>query len=254
MISAYQRTQCSTEPDQAVKSMPELTSFDRLLSNIHRVVTGWKSVLFSGFTKRPTEFSLSNFNLFNNWKEIKNCPIYDVQTTYAGTLEKRLSWTVFKDEQKRYYDPIRKQEKCTQLMGGTLLVHPISLLLSSMNKIFKIVTLAHFWHPGTANYSFKEKVVACLKDGILVAGMPVILLALEVAALYGALISPLDGAKVYAALEKLAFDEGLLAPCCQPLPSGKPRTNTWIQLISDQNGKCQFTHNTRKVYLLDQGK
>lgn len=122
--------------------------------------------------------------------------------------------------------------KCLGLVAATPIVHAIGLVLNLANRIAKIVSFAHFWHPSSEHYSLSERSWSLGKDLLRVALTPIIYIGLELSALYG-LILPDNGRKLYATFERCAFGKELLAPCFQPcatrhLGGGIPgKKNEW---------------------------
>lgn len=116
-------------------------------------------------------------------------------------------------------DPNVTRLKCLALATATPIVHAISTLLNLVNRIAKLVLLAHFWYPSLdKEYCFSKRAWTFGKDLLRVAFAPLTYIGLELSALYG-LILPKNGQKLYATLERCAFGDGLLAPCFQPNPT-----------------------------------
>ncbi len=122
--------------------------------------------------------------------------------------------------------------KCLALATATPIVQAISTLLNLANRIAKLVSFAHFWHPSQEQYCLRERAWSFGKDLLRVAFSPIIYVGLELSALYG-LILPNNGQKLYATFERAAFGKAVLAPCFQPHPTrhlfrGKPgEINGW---------------------------
>ncbi len=112
-------------------------------------------------------------------------------------------------------DPKVTRLKCLLLATATPIIHPIGLLLNLANRIAKLISFAHFWHPSAEHYSLNEKLWAVGKDLLRVASSPIIYISLELSALYG-LFLPNQARKLYATFERCAFGKALLAPCFQP--------------------------------------
>lgn len=143
--------------------------------------------------------------------------------------------------------PTTVRLKCAALFAGSIFVQPIGLTLNLVNRICKIVTFAHLWHPSKEQYDFKARLAEWGKDLLIVVTTPLILVGMLFSALYGATLSPYDGRKLYASFERFAysggyqfFDNGygskelhnyLLAPCFQP----KPRAHLGGGLIGQRN-------------------
>lgn len=129
------------------------------------------------------------------------------------------------------------RQKCGALFGASLVVQPIALTCSLLNRIGKVVTFAQLWNPSKtkAPYSFKARILEWVKDLFLIVATPFLLLGLIFAALYGAIARPYDGRKLFGTFERIAYSGGyqffkkehddpkqvqnyLLAPCFQPEP------------------------------------
>ena len=95
-------------------------------------------------------------------------------------------------------------------------------------RILKVASFSHFFirKEGEGVYSLKGRVKDLGKDLLKIVTTPILLVALELAAIYG-IFNPLDGRKLYASLEKLQVSsnyhfsimptsEKVLAPCFQP--------------------------------------
>lgn len=125
--------------------------------------------------------------------------------------------------------------KCAALFFATLTLQPIALTLNAVNRIAKLVTFAHFWYPSQGEYQFKARLKEFGKDLLIVATTPLIAVGMLLSSVYGATLSPLDGRKLYATFERLAYSGGyqafsvdgmdgkepnrcFIAPCLQPEP------------------------------------
>lgn len=124
--------------------------------------------------------------------------------------------------------------KCSALFAASWIVQPIGLTLNLLNRIAKIVAFAHLWSPSQEKYNFKARLGEWGKDILLVVFTPLILVGMVFSALYGAILFPYDGRKLYGSFERLAYTGGyqffgddfgeknphycILAPCFQPDP------------------------------------
>jgi hypothetical protein len=122
--------------------------------------------------------------------------------------------------------------KCVALFAASWIVQPVGLTLNLLNRIAKVATFAHLWYPSQKKYKFKARINEWEKDVLLVVTTPLILVGILFSALYGAILSPYDGRKLYGTFERLAYSGGyqffgvgyggknlhssLLAPCFQP--------------------------------------
>jgi hypothetical protein len=102
--------------------------------------------------------------------------------------------------------------KCALLTLGTPIVHATVGLAS---KIFHVITLSALRKGGG---TLKERFTEFGKDLARLVFLPLGIIALEAAALYG-VFSPYNGRKLYASLERACYKGYLLAPCFQPSPT-----------------------------------
>jgi len=86
-------------------------------------------------------------------------------------------------------------------------------------RILKLATLSHLWirKAGEDKYNFKARVKDAAVDLLKVAIHPIVIVGLELAAIYG-VFRPYDGRKLYASLERAQYGNHVLAPCFQPDP------------------------------------
>lgn len=160
---------------------------------------GYKSVLLQGFKNEGHPVKPIHFRPCNRW--VKD----DDYLIDNRSKEKYLGDS-----------PKVKRLKCLALSFGTPILHAISTVLMVANRIAKIVTFAHFWYPDkTVPYCFTARLSAWGKDLMKVIFAPIFYLGLELSVLYG-LAFPYDGGKLYASLERIAFNRFILAPCFQP--------------------------------------
>jgi len=171
----------------------------------NHLASRWGEIVTEGFND-PGECPVTgrHFLPCNAWKNTeRQCYILDLSTG------------------DRYINdsPSCKRQKCLALVGTAPLGQAVNLLLVLANRVGKLVTFAHFWHPDPdKEYSFLGRLVCLLKDLLLLALIPILYLGFFFAALYG-LILPNDGGKLFATLERVSFGKGVLAPCFQPEPS-----------------------------------
>lgn len=66
-------------------------------------------------------------------------------------------------------------------------------------------------------YNFTARLLDAGTDLLRIVAVPISLVGLELAALYG-ILSPYDGRKLYASIERLTYEKYILAPCFQPDP------------------------------------
>lgn len=190
-----------------------------LKDGAREVSRGYGQILLNGFDRGNGEpIKLSHFIPHNQWKAHKEWADYIIDQSNGDEY-----WID---------DPLMKKMKCLALAGATPLVQIGSLLLNMINRIIKLVTLAHFWYPSqNSNDSFKRRLSRFGEDALNAALTPIYYLGLELSALYG-LVRPYDGAKLYATFERCAFGKAFLAPCFQPQPTehffgGDPVSGVW---------------------------
>ncbi len=111
------------------------------------------------------------------------------------------------------------RQKCILLALATPLVHLAAAIKYIACRIFKLITAAYFRMSPAEGTSctFKAQVKEAAKDLIRIFTAPIALIALELSAFYG-IYSPYNGRKLYGSLERLQYDDFILAPCFQPNP------------------------------------
>ncbi len=120
---------------------------------------------------------------------------------------------------RRYWNesPNCVRVKCFLLTLGTPVVHTIAVLVNTAYRIVRLVSFFHFWKWSEAPYSLKERIKDAGIDALRIIASPVAIVALECAALYG-IVSPYNGRKLYASIERAQYNHFILAPCFQPEP------------------------------------
>ncbi len=110
--------------------------------------------------------------------------------------------------------------KCFLLTLGTPIVHSIASLANVAYRIVKLISFSHFWitKGSEKSYSFKERLKDAGKDLVRVITAPIVLVGLELAAIYG-MFTPYNGRKLYASIERTQYGNFILAPCFQPDPT-----------------------------------
>jgi hypothetical protein len=187
------------------------------------VFKGFGNVLLNRFNsdlpkKQQNSIQIAHFNPATQW-ETQGNRILDL-----GTNESYINDT---------HKTIRL--KCSALFIASFLVQPIGLSLNLLNRISKVALFLHFFKGSQQNSSFKASLIDSTKDLLIVVSTPFILVGMLFSSAYGATLSPLDGRKLYATFERLAYSGGvqrfptfrqskvqnyLLAPCFQPEPQG----------------------------------
>jgi len=112
------------------------------------------------------------------------------------------------------------QYKCSILSLATPILHPIAQTVNNVYRTVKIACQAIELMRGEARQSSGAQLKEMSIDALRIMVSPVSWIALEAAALYGTLISPQDGKKLYASLERAIYGGPILAPSFQPDPEG----------------------------------
>jgi hypothetical protein len=118
----------------------------------------------------------------------------------------------------KYLEDVLIPHKCLALIVATPLIQVVGILISVINRIIKLITLAHFWYPSEKEYSLSERAWTFGKDTLRVAFSPAIYVSMILSSIYG-LIFTNNGRKLYATFERCIYGEALLAPCFQPQPT-----------------------------------
>lgn len=118
----------------------------------------------------------------------------------------------------QYLDDDLLRCKCLSIAAGTPLIQAVGILISVINRIVKLVTLAHFWYPSEKEYLLKERAWTFSKDLLRVAFSPLIYVGMILSSLYGLAFSN-NGRKLYATFERCIYGNALFAPCFQPSPT-----------------------------------
>lgn len=187
---------------------------------------GFGNVLFNDF-----EFNIKQEDRINKFSiTLKHfCPINSWEKSEDQY------YLIDKSTQEKYsFDsPSTVREKCALAFVVTPLVHTIGLILNLANRITKLILLAHLWCPSPNTYNINERLSEAGKDIARVATTPLILIGLLFASAYGATCRPYDGQKLYATLERFAYQgayhrfilrnkedlqNGLVGLCFQPEP------------------------------------
>ncbi len=114
--------------------------------------------------------------------------------------------------------------KCFLLSVGTPIVHAVAAVVKIVFNLLKLISLYDFWKKiddsnkeNKANYNFTKRSLDAGSNILNIVFAPIAVILLEFAALYG-MITPRDGRKLYASLERLTYGHFVLAPCFQPEP------------------------------------
>lgn len=103
------------------------------------------------------------------------------------------------------------------LIVGVPIIHSVLLVQNIAERVVRIVTFSHFWRDvpeENGHYSLCGRVCALSADVLRIALAPIALVGMELAAIY-MVFNPLDGKKIYAAIEQLEYGSWNL-PCMHP--------------------------------------
>lgn len=198
---------------------------DFICQSTINIFRGLGNTLLNGFDSniskedraRLVNIRFADFIPVNQWRK-NYCDLVDMSTgrEYFGESTKTV------------------RLKCAATFAASFIVQPVGLTLNLLNRIAKIVTFAHLWHPFQEKYSFKARICEWGMDILRVVLTPLIFIGMLFSSLYGASLSPYDGRKLYASFERLAYSGGyqrfeygygkdvhrfLLTPCFQPAPT-----------------------------------
>lgn len=163
-----------------------------------------------------TTIELGDFLPINKWEPSeKICP-------YSSIVDSKLTSKEVDqivDELGRKYlkeEPAEIRVKCLLLTLGTP-VQTLALIANLVKCILKLISFWNFWAEETGDkpYNFKANLTNAGKDLLRVVATPFALIGLVAAATYG-MISPLNGRKLYATIERAMYDDWRLARCFQP--------------------------------------
>jgi len=107
------------------------------------------------------------------------------------------------------------RKKCAALVLGTLVIQSVTAILNIATRVFAIVKLLCFWQ---GELTFKARLLETRDHFLKIIATPFALIGMLFASMYG-VIRPYDGRKLYASMERLAYDRAVLAPCFQPNPT-----------------------------------
>lgn len=106
--------------------------------------------------------------------------------------------------------------KCTALTAATPIVHAVACVANTIFRLVRIFSFYHFWaDKQEKTYSFLDRLKDCGQDCLRVILTPIAYAGLELAAIYG-IMSPYNGRKLYASIERAYYGGPILAPCFQP--------------------------------------
>ena len=107
--------------------------------------------------------------------------------------------------------------KGVALAIGTPFIHPIAIVHNVAYRLLRTITLSRLWveKEGETSYELRARLQDVGSDLLKIVAAPIALVGLELAALY-AIVSPRDGKKLYATIERAEYGGFILAPCFQP--------------------------------------
>jgi hypothetical protein len=166
--------------------------------------------LLPGSTGRFVEYSKGPY--YQNKDGFETIPMYikDTQT------------------EKLYFNEskVTVRSKCLGLIFFNPVANTVFGIANVTFRILRLLSLSHFWIQKNHNKSsFKDRCTSFAKDLLRIALTPIILIALEVTAMYG-LFKPLEARATYAAIERKTYGKIFInrrlisAPCFQASPKG----------------------------------
>lgn len=158
----------------------------------------------------------------NNWQE---------DTKTERIIDRTTGDSYFND------DTATVRFKCFALLFAVPLAQPITSLISLAYRVVNLISGSHFWVQEEGEYNFAARLTAAGADLLRIIALPLSIVGLELAALYGAFgPSPYDARKLFGAIERNTFyaseattakereEEAknrpwFIAPCFQPQPT-----------------------------------
>jgi len=161
----------------------------------------------------------ADFKLVSQWSVEENGEKFQNCCPSHGGQPK---WLIDGSTGRKYLNESKGcvRTKCILLTLGTPLYHSIAAMAMVVSKIFRVITFANFWLPKEGDgYNFKGRLKDVGKDVAGIFLLPLAIVGLELSNIYG-WISPYNGRKLYASIERVFFGgpDLALAPCFQPDP------------------------------------
>lgn len=154
-----------------------------------------------------TSLNLRDFYPFSSWSVTCEGPCFEDGTPLfiTDTLTK-----------KHYLNENSSviRTKCFLLSVGTPIIH---LIMGIARSAFKLLEVISILMQGK-HFTLKERLHMCKTPLIEAVTSFLAPFFLELAALYGLVLSPHNGRKLYASFENLFYGNFILAPCFQPAP------------------------------------
>lgn len=183
------------------------------------------AVKFNEFLESAGQFIILSMEFLKDFQPINKWTECEDDKNWEGVGEVIPEFLIDETTGKRYWNEGANsvREKCTLLTLGTLFIQPVLSFIPVTRRIVKLVSFSYFWtnKQDEKSYSFKERTGNAALDLLRVIATPIAIVGLELAAIYG-IITPYDGRKLYASIERNMFEKGekrLLAPCFQPDPT-----------------------------------
>jgi hypothetical protein len=139
--------------------------------------------------------TLGSFAPINSWEPDTFRP------TWEGSTEK--AFVIDLTTGNRY---LNIGEKYLRISSLAMLIPVLPAFFVAI-KILKVVSFSHFWRHEEAEkngYSLPSRLVRCFTDLVLITTSPILLIAMEVSALYG-IIRPNDGRKMYEVFARIGL-------------------------------------------------
>lgn len=170
-----------------------------------------KDVLLEGFEKKDQRAVLpSHFCPINPWKVEAKVNPYSKKLSETGWIIDNLTGDKYQKEPTNM-----TRLKCAGVAASAFLVQSVALLLNAINRISKLVSLAHLWYPREEARPLTARFLEMGKDILRVALTPILFLGIQLSAIYG-IVTPLNGRKLVATFERAAYTKAFIAPCFQP--------------------------------------
>ena len=152
--------------------------------------------------------SLNDFYPLNSWKIPEESPTFiNGEKCY---IQDQTTGRLYLNDTKQIV-----RVKCALLTLGTPIVHTAAAIINLVVRVFKVISLQHFWGIGSKAFNLKAQIQDFSEDLIRIVATP---LFVQLSAIYG-ILNPYDGRKLYASLERFYYNDSFnLAPCFQPDP------------------------------------
>ncbi len=177
---------------------------------------------------REMKVQLSDFQLWGNkWEtvssldELNDLKLFGLEETDKGAVARRNFQDgrgpqplLIKDSGstgRLYFNHSEREisSMCFKQLFLAPIFYSITSLFTMAHRIGKLLTFYHFWETkeGEEKYNFRARLADAGKDLLKVVASPLAVVALELAAFYGAFISPYDGRKLFASIERAVYGD-----------------------------------------------